>query len=86
MDNRQFIPPPPINTQCSKCSDRVCRLRFVESSTIPHERVLLSKSSIATTMLPSIALDRGEKKAVRQSNLWGCYFVIDQLGIVKVKT
>ena len=65
MDNRQFIPPPPINTQCSKCSDRVCRLRFVESSTIPHERVLLSKSSIATTMLSSIALDRGEKKAVR---------------------
>ena len=56
MDNRQFIPPPPINTQCSKCSDRVCRLRFVESSTIPHERVLLSKSSIATTMLPSILL------------------------------
>ena len=52
VDNRQFIPLPPINIQqCPKCTDRVC------SQTISHDPVsLLSK--IATAMLLSTDLTR----------------------------
>ena len=56
----------------------------MESSTIPHERVLLSKSSIATTMLPSILLLTEVKRRLFGKATFGV--VIDQLGIVKVKT